>query len=596
MHFLFWFILITFVFGRLPNRDVKHFFESGIKLQNLHEQRLGDIPLNAEKKHHSEILPPEDIEVPVQNEDGHRDTCNEETNPCLCVDDGCGWHSELNKCINGSTTTCHECFTLNEECIQGVCQDWGCPQSYNNSLICQCTGGCIGYGNCCKDVTTADSCIAHQMTNIAKLAEDNALPIAIGGFIVIGIVGLAVAYWCSQKLSAESDDEDNAERLPPVRRFNTNRLISARSGPYSHIPRIIEGRSGARTIGDAEFANYARPLMLDRESETTNEHRPLMSGSGASHEKNYEATERVSLHLSPSDLGSNRMYSSPPSSMLVSPRACDLKSDNFVANSWEKIGSGNYGDVYSAKWFGATVAVKKGKGKHKVKDDMIAEAAQLRDLSHPSLCEFIGVVLLPREVWIITKFYEKGSVDKILKREIVTLKSKYKWCRQAIGGLAFLHSQKFVHRDLACRNLLVTKDYDCVIADFGLSRILKNNENRRRTKTNFGPVRWMALESFEQVYSTESDMWMFGVLVWEMLKDGQQPYKGLKNHQVVSQVTNGLRLPLDNEWPPSLNETLDLCWNSNPNQRPTATDMLLIFEELTGHTASPRHRRSTIMV
>jgi len=617
-----WLILfITLAVGSLPkNNQVKHLFERGIRFrQNLHERRLGDIPLlsrlegksseisNRKLKDADEVssVNPTNVlshlalaEVPVETEAGHADACNDESIPCLCVDDGCGWDSDLNKCVNGSVTTCHECFTLRDDCIAGVCEDFGCPTIYNNSLVCQCTAQCMLYGNCCKDVTTSATCLHLQSNNIAKIAEDNALSITIGALALLFVVGVVFTIWYSSK--STQSDQDEAEQLPEPRRLPTNKfmhkLTDERSGNYSRIvstPGDGHLRS-LRSPGDG-FANYADPLLMPGDSDRT----PLMRGSGSTHEHAYESTRSHgdshlnyhgrSLRFNPS---MESIAGRVTSSMMSNPASCDLAADDFVPNSWEKIGSGNYGDVFSAKWFGATVAVKKGRGGNKSRDDMLGEASQLRDLSHPSLCEFIGVVLLPRELWIVTKFYQKGSVDKILKCDVITMKRKFKWCRQACGGLAFLHSQKLVHRDLACRNLLISKDDDCVIADFGLSRLLSNSEDRRKTKTSFGPVRWMALESLVQIYSTASDMWMFGVLVWEMLNDGKQPYEKLKNKEVVKKVQQGLRLPLDDGWPPSLNAILRKCWKKEPKQRPKATDFLQLFEEITGYSASPRYRES----
>ena len=119
---------------------------------------------------------------------------------------------------------------------------------------------------------------------------------------------------------------------------------------------------------------------------------------------------------------------------------------------------------------------------------------------------------------------------------------------------------------------------------------------------------YASFESLTQVYSIESDVWMFGyflcfpfssnlilsVLVWEMLKDGEQPYRKLRNTQVVKQVQKGLRLQLDNNWPPALNEVLSRCWKKDPKLRPTATEFLQVLEEITGHTTSPRGRGSVV--
>jgi len=609
MHSLFWLITIAIVFGKSPlQNDVKQFFTRGYRFRKQNEVKLGEIPLLPQGVEPKVVEPP-DAEVPVKTIEGH-DPCNAEGNPCLCLNE-CGWDSDSNLCVTGSTTRCHECATVHEDCLIGVCGDWGCPKTYNSSQVCQCTDNCIKYGNCCKDVTSAHACLTDSFDQMAKIAEDNALPIAIGGLVVILLAGIGLVFWWKRNSDVQESD---IEPLPAPRRYHTQKLMSVRSGPYSRIPGTPGTHMGRMMSPDGEFSDYARPLMDSTDSDRLrghSENNPLLPGSGTSHERAYQSTRRNGSEESNyaehnrvqwSDLANppnlakrtDTGFSSGNFSSILSPRSCDLNAEDFGKGSWQEIGSGQYGEVYSARWFGTTVAVKKGKGGNKSREDMLAEAMQLRDLSHPSLCEFFGVVLLPQEVWLVTRFYQKGSVDKILKREVITMKRKFKWCRQACGGLAFLHSMKLVHRDLACRNLLISKDDDCVIADFGLSRILADNQDRRKTTTNFGPVRWMALESLTQVYSIESDVWMFGVLVWEMLKDGEQPYRKLRNTQVVKQVQKGLRLQLDNKWPPALNEVLSRCWKKDPELRPTATEFLQVLEEITGHTTSPRGRGSVV--
>jgi proto-oncogene tyrosine-protein kinase Met len=135
----------------------------------------------------------------------------------------------------------------------------------------------------------------------------------------------------------------------------------------------------------------------------------------------------------------------------------------------------------------------------------------------------------------------------------------------------YLSQQKFVHRDLAARNCLLDLNLCVKIADFGLSRDIYE-KNYYRIKNNFCklPIKWMSPESIEkQIFNTKSDVWSYGVLVWELLTRGTTPYQQIKNNLIFDHLKKGNRLPKPNYCPKSVYVILLECWSENPISRPS---------------------------
>ncbi|XP_010283320.1 PREDICTED: proto-oncogene tyrosine-protein kinase ROS-like, partial [Phaethon lepturus] len=149
-------------------------------------------------------------------------------------------------------------------------------------------------------------------------------------------------------------------------------------------------------------------------------------------------------------------------------------------------------------------------------------------------------------------------------------------CLDICKGCVYLEKMHFIHRDLAARNCLVSeKEYDSSsrlvkIGDFGLARDIYKNDYYRKRGEGLLPVRWMAPESLiDGVFTNCSDVWAFGVLVWETLTLGQQPYPGLSNTEVLHHVRSGGRLESPNNCPDDLCDLMTRCWAQEPHNRPT---------------------------
>jgi len=194
---------------------------------------------------------------------------------------------------------------------------------------------------------------------------------------------------------------------------------------------------------------------------------------------------------------------------------------------------------------------------------------------HPNIVSFFGVSLHKNAAYLVMEFFNGGSVESAFGT--LSIVDKVDILRQSSVGIAHLHKQKIIHRDLACRNLLINNDSSrlrVVVSDFGFSREVTEGESSQ-TKSSVGPVRWMAPESIlHQQYSEKTDVWSFGAMVYELIEE-EIPFKKLGNLQVAMQVTSkGLQLfPSDGAWPPKLEEILADCHRRDPDERLTMTEV-----------------------
>merc|ERR1719394_2310081 len=143
------------------------------------------------------------------------------------------------------------------------------------------------------------------------------------------------------------------------------------------------------------------------------------------------------------------------------------------------------------------------------------------------------------------------------------------------SGLAFLHEQKYVHRDVACRNCLVNASRTIKLADFGMTRPMFENDYYRFSRRGMLPVRWMSPESLaDGIFTPMSDVWSFGVLLYEIITFGSFPFQGLSNNQVLENVKNGQTLTQPVGIKSQLGSLLRTCWSPTPTKRPSASEIL----------------------
>ncbi|XP_075410071.1 proto-oncogene tyrosine-protein kinase ROS isoform X2 [Tenrec ecaudatus] len=269
------------------------------------------------------------------------------------------------------------------------------------------------------------------------------------------------------------------------------------------------------------------------------------------------------------------------------------------------LGSGAFGEVYegtavdilgagSGETKVAVKTLKKGSTDQE-KIEFLKEAHLMSKFNHPNILKQLGVCLTNEPQYIILELMEGGDLLSYLRKArmtkfcgpLLTLVDLVDLCVDISKGCVYLEQMHFIHRDLAARNCLVSvKDYTSTsrvvkIGDFGLARDIYKNDYYRKRGEGLLPVRWMAPESLmDGVFTTQSDVWSFGILIWEILTLGHQPYPAYSNLDVLNYVQTGGRLEPPRNCPDDLWNLMIQCWAQEPDQRPTFNkiqDQLQLF-------------------
>ncbi|KAM4675771.1 tyrosine-protein kinase ITK/TSK [Discoglossus pictus] len=238
----------------------------------------------------------------------------------------------------------------------------------------------------------------------------------------------------------------------------------------------------------------------------------------------------------------------------------------------QEIGNGQFGVVQLASWRGTTkVAVKMIREGMMSEEDFVEEAQVLMKLSHPKLVQLLGVCTQQSPIFLVFEFMENGCLLDYLRshRGMLSKETALEMCQDVCEGMEYLESSNYIHRDLAARNCLVGDSRTVKVSDFGLTRFVIDDQYTSSTGTKF-PLKWSAPEVFRYGrYSSKSDVWSFGVLVWEIYSEGKMPFEHLSNSEVVEEIPAGLRLFKPKMASERVYKLMSSCWQEKPELRPT---------------------------
>ncbi|KAJ0065146.1 hypothetical protein NL108_005612, partial [Boleophthalmus pectinirostris] len=232
----------------------------------------------------------------------------------------------------------------------------------------------------------------------------------------------------------------------------------------------------------------------------------------------------------------------------------------------ERIGEGEFGAVYAGDYMGQKVAVKI------IKCDVTAQAflretTVMTKLQHKNLVRLLGVIL-NRGLHIVTELMEKGNLANLLRsrgRWVVRVGQLLQFALDVCEGMEYLESVKLVHRDLAARNVLVSDNSVAKVSDFGLTKVHSKTSDNAKL-----PIKWTAPEALtKQNFSTKSDVWSYGILLWEIFSYGRQPYPTMNVAEVKEMVEAGYRMEAPEDCPADLYSVMRLCWEQEPRRRPS---------------------------
>lgn len=253
----------------------------------------------------------------------------------------------------------------------------------------------------------------------------------------------------------------------------------------------------------------------------------------------------------------------------------------------DELGEGAFGKVYKGelkmKLGKIFVAVKslKENASAKTQADFQREIELISELKHPNVICLLGIVVKQEPMCMLFEYMSEGDLHEFLianspeEGKCLTHDQFLDIAIQIGQGMDYLSGNHYVHRDLAARNCLVSKDLVVKISDFGLSRDMYSCDYYRVQSKSLLPVRWMPPESILYgKFTTESDVWSYGVVLWEIYSYGLQPYYGYNNQEVINMIRSRKLLPCPDACPSYSYALMVECWAEQANRRPNFSEIV----------------------
>ncbi|XP_029921631.1 muscle, skeletal receptor tyrosine-protein kinase [Myripristis murdjan] len=337
------------------------------------------------------------------------------------------------------------------------------------------------------------------------------------------------------------------------------------------------------------------------------------------------AMETPTLTALPSELLLDRLHPNPMYQrvpLLLNSKLLALEYPRNNIQYVRDIGEGAFGRVFQARAPGllplesfTMVAVKmlKEEASADMQNDFQREAALMAEFDHPNIVRLLGVCAVGKPMCLMFEYMAHGDLNEFLRRRsptqsvrtlsraslsgrsfsseleagLLSCSDQLSISKQVAAGMAYLSERKFVHRDLATRNCLVGEEMVVKIADFGLSRNIYSADYYKANENDAIPIRWMPPESiFYNRYTSESDVWAYGVVLWEIFSHGMQPYYGMGHEEVIYYVRDGHILSCPENCPLELYNLMRLCWSTHPSDRPSFSSIHRILERMHQNTLS----------
>ncbi|XP_036378749.1 ephrin type-B receptor 1 isoform X1 [Megalops cyprinoides] len=436
-----------------------------------------------------------------------------------------------------------------------------------------------------KDHTEFNSSIVRSQTNTARL--DGLRP---GTVYVVQVRARTVAGFgkysgkmCFQTLTDDDYKSELREQLPLI-------AGSAAAGVVFIVSlvaiSIVCSRKRAyikETVYSDKLQHYSTGRELSLRPDLTNCHSPIGCPT------HFSGSPGMKIYIDPFT------YEDPNEAVREFAKEIDVSCVKIE----EVIGAGEFGEVYKGRLklpgkrelYVAIKTLKAGYSE-KQRRDFLSEASIMGQFDHPNIIRLEGVVTKSRPVMIITEFMENGALDSFLRQNDgqFTVIQLVGMMRGIAAGMKYLAEMNYVHRDLAARNILVNSNLVCKVSDFGLSRYLQDNTSDPTYTSSLGgkiPVRWTAPEAIAyRKFTSASDVWSYGIVMWEVMSFGERPYWDMSNQDVINAIEQDYRLPPPMDCPAALHQLMLDCWQKDRNARPKFAEIVNTLDKMIRNPTS----------
>ncbi|XP_019645250.1 PREDICTED: fibroblast growth factor receptor-like [Branchiostoma belcheri] len=512
-------------------------------------------------------------------------TCTD-INECTAGTDNC--HTQLAMCTNtdgsfictcntgymGDGVTCSdvdECYTNADNChIHATCSNM------EGSFNCSCDSGYQGNGTWCTE------------QNVPGVPVVGIIVGVVAGVFAIGAVG-AVVFYCrrtNKNVPKRRDVPLKDITDQPVAGGATNESFD----PANSRDTSISGLSNLTTVEDVQKFLIDNGLQECARAFREND----VDGEALRHLDNAMMKDLVPM------VGPRARLKALLQKLNGSEIQISSDSPISTHNFWEiprsslslgrRLGRGQFGEVRLGevrnRRVTTTVAVKtlRDSASDSDKKDLLGELEILVTVGrHDNIISLVGACTKGGPLMIVVEYAPNGCLRDWLKTNsianseyqnqptpVIDLEQLIQFGIDVSAGMSHLAAVQCVHRDLAARNILLGKNLVAKVSDFGLSRDIYESEEYVKTTQTKLPLRWMAYESlFYNVYTTQSDVWSFGVLLWEIMSMGHLPYGGMKGKRMMDMIKDGGRLEKPLYCPDELFALMEDCWTTLPEDRPT---------------------------
>ncbi|XP_041957711.1 ephrin type-B receptor 1 isoform X1 [Alosa sapidissima] len=436
-----------------------------------------------------------------------------------------------------------------------------------------------------KDLTEVNSTIVKSQTNTARveaLRPGTVYVVQVRARTVAGF-GKYSSKMCFQTLTDEDYKSELREQLPLI-------AGSAAAGVVFIVSlvaiSIVCSRKRAYTkdpVYSDKLQHYSTGRELSLRPDLTNCHSPIGCPT------HFSGSPGMKIYIDPFT------YEDPNEAVREFAKEIDVSTVKIE----EVIGAGEFGEVYKGRLklpgkreiYVAIKTLKAGYSE-KQRRDFLSEASIMGQFDHPNIIRLEGVVTKSRPVMIVTEFMENGALDSFLRQNDgqFTVIQLVGMLRGIAAGMKYLSEMNYVHRDLAARNILVNSNLVCKVSDFGLSRYLQDDTSDPTYTSSLGgkiPVRWTSPEAIAyRKFTSASDVWSYGIVMWEVMSFGERPYWDMSNQDVINAIEQDYRLPPPMDCPAALHQLMLDCWQKDRNARPRFNDIVNTLDKLIRNPTS----------